>query len=873
MFPLYAFAVTDETYTDDPEQLEEVADEPTQDELDAEPEESLPEQLSNEIIGFSSATVDHTRSSDRINYGGHSTSYYTANGNTAFCLDPNLRGLNSGTYAVSRYIPRGAGYDLLIKSAYYLYGGPRYNSVKHSFFGDPDGLVAYGLSHAAISFVWSGNEGNAFMGLDAPTRQHLKNVIASINALPTPPSGFTVYVYNEGSATRQAFLGWDLAPGHLEIRKVSSNPSMSDGSSLYSLAGAIFDVFNGSNQKLGSITTDVYGRGRLDNIDARQTGLYIVEVKPPKGFAENRTRIPFEIVSGETVTVTVSNRPQNDPVGILLRKRDADTNTTTPQGDALLEGAEFTVRYYPELYSSESELTGVAPKRTWVLRTDKNGVAFLLPSHLVSGDPFYIASNGDPTLPLGTVTIQETKAPEGYLLNNELFIRQIASNGVAESVRTYNVPIVPENVIRGGVHIEKWDNEIVKHKAQGGATLEGAVFEIVNRSVEAVVVEDILYAVDEVVYTLTTDSEGVAKTSNELLPYGTYEVREVSPPLRGYLATGVLSRMFEIREHGVMVMLNTADTAIRNDPIRGDLRGVKISDGNAYRMADVPFRITSVTTGESHVIITDNNGEFNTSSRWNPHSQNTNRGETSRDGIWFGEIETLNDDVGALLFDTYKIEELRCEANEGRELFTFEVSVYRHNHTINLGTLTNEFVPIPEISTTAMFRETTSSSAFVNESTTIIDTIYYSGLQSGKEYVLKGILMDKDTGEPLLIGGKQVTAEKAFRAFTESGSVTMEFTFNSLTLSGKSVVVFQYLYKDGIEIVAHADINDEAQTVTFESEPTTPTPPPTQPPPSSPQTGRDGLPFRLLVSCLVMVAIAVVLAIVTHKRKKHDSED
>jgi hypothetical protein len=1198
MLPIFAVATTSETDDDVIEQAEDIPtdeinaetpDEPTENPDDmsepsdgeAQDDEDVDlEMASLEIMplnaGFS--LVYHTRSDFRIYYGvgNHRTSYYTANGNAAFCLHPNLRGINTGTYAVSRHIQRGTGYDLLIKGAYYLYGGPGYDSVKHNLFTNPDSHTAYAYSHAALAYIFTGDTPNAFMGLSEGERQHLRNVIASVDAQPMPPRGFSIFIYNEGVNRYQAFLGWNYVPaGHLEIRKTSTNPAMSNGSSLYSLQGAVFDVFNGANQRLGSVTTDVNGRGRLNDIDADQTGLYIVEVTPPKGFALNTNRIPFEIVSGQTVTVTISNRPQNDPVGIILRKRDADTSNPTPQGGALLAGAEFTIKYYPELYSTASQLSGLTPTRTWVVRTDSNGIAFLLPNYIVSGDELFFAGNNDPTIPLGTITIQETKAPEGYHINDELFIRQIVSNGVAESVRTYNVPIIPEtvmrggmqiekwdiernqtqlkqgdttlagavldiwnrsansvvvngveyapntvvhsmttnasgwagtansllpygnyevvertpptgylntgiirqsfqirqngvivdlrtndtaiknnvirggieiekwdiernltgikqgdstlavavfdiwnrsadivivggrefapntvvhtmttntsglastsnnllpygsyeiiertpptgylntgvirqsfqirqngvivslrtsdrviknnvirggveiekwdiernqtqlkqgdttlagavfeiwnrsadsvivggvlyapntlvhtmttntsglastsnnllpygsyeiiertpptgylntgvirqsfqirqngvivslrtndtviknNIIRGGVYIEKWDNEIGRREPQGNATLEGAVFEIVNRSIDSVIVQSRLYAVGEVVYTMTTDSEGIATTSNSLLPYGTYEVREISPPLRGYLATGVLSRTFHIREHGIIVELNTDDTAIRNNPIRGDLRGVKISGGDAHRMANVPFRITSVTTGESHVIITDINGELNTSSEWNPHSQNTNRGETDRDGIWFGEIETLDDYVGALLFDTYLIEELQCQANEGRELFAFEISVYRHNHVINLGTLTNEYVPTPDIFTTAMDRETMQSSTFVSEETTIIDTIYFSGLQSGRLYTLKGILMDKSTEKPLLIDGEQVTAETTFRAFAESGAVTMNFTFNSLTLGGKSVVVFQYLYQDDTEIVAHADIDDEMQTVTF----------------------------------------------------------
>ncbi|MDL2234668.1 class B sortase [Christensenellaceae bacterium OttesenSCG-928-L17] len=712
------------------------------------------------------------------------------------------------------------------------------------------------------------------------------------------------------------------------------------------------------------------------------------------------------------------------------------------------------MKYYKGIYADASQLAGVSPARTWVLRTGTNGTAYLNAAYLVSGDPFYYAGNGDPTLPLGTVTIQETKAPVGYLINSELFLRQITSQGTAESVRTYNAPVVPDkvvrggvsiekwdfdlnrknapqgdaslsgavfeiynrstnsvvvdgktyapgavvhtmttdatgtattandllpygqyeiiekappegylntgvirqtlniadngvivslktsntaiknnvirggvetekwdiersertlkqgdatllgavleiwnrsansvvvggveyapntvvhtmttdadgwagttndllpygtyeivektpptgylntgvirqafqikehgaivsmkasedviqnNIIRGGIRVEKWDNEIDEHRPQGGATFEGAVFEIVNRSMDSVLVQDVLCAPGEVVYTFATDATGAALTPSNLLPYGTYEVRETNPPA-GYLATGMLSRTFTIRDHGMIVHLNTSDTAIKNDPIRGDLKGVKISDGNAKRLANVPFRITSATTGESHVIVTDINGEFNTASNWNPHSQNTNRGETDRDGIWFGELRVLNDDLGALLYDTYIMEELRCEANREYELLTFTVSIYRHNTVVDLGTLTDDYIQVPEIFTTARDQATNTGSAYVSEKTTIIDTVYYSGLKAGQEYTLKGTLMDKTSGEPLLVEGVPVTAETTFRAQAEAGSVPMEFTFNSTSLNGKAVVVFESLEFEGAEIAAHADIEDEGQTVAF----------------------------------------------------------
>ena len=879
--------------------------------------------------------VVHTRSAEQIYYGYY-TSYYTANGNTAFCLDPTVSGLNAGTYDVSGWLTRGIGHDDLIKAAYYLYGGPGYGSVKHNLFGDPDSMEAYGLCHAAAAYMWLDDE-EAFKGLSAQVIQHLKQVVAAINEQPMPPEGFEVFLYNVGSETNQSLMSWEYTPtGNVEIRKVSGDPAKTDGNPCYSLAGAVFGVYTGNGEKLGSITTDESGKGRLDGIAVGQNGLYLLEEAAPKGYAKHTEKIPFEIVSGQTAAVTVINYPQGDPVTILLKKRDGDTASNAPQGSADLSGAQFTIQYYKGLYSSTGELTGKIPERTWIVETDRDGYAALLPQSLVPGsDPLYYASNGTtPTIPLGTLAIWESKSPEGYLKNDTVFIRQITADGAMEAVNTYNMPIVPEEVIRGGVSVQKWDAELDRPaQPQGDASL-AATLDIYNRSKNSVIVNGASYEPGEIVYTLTTDAEtGEAATAANLLPYGdyelverpggqpqgylntgkisqkfsirengkivdlktgagaiknnvirggvyiekrdaeldenkaqgggsldvtveianigkhpvlvggkeyapgevvytmtldsegrgstpdayylpysTYEVREIAVS-EGYLAAGVLTRTFTIRKHGEMVRLDTEDTALKNNPIRGDLRGVKISDSDGNRMAGIPFEIRSLTTGEAHVIVTDKNGELNTSSSWNPHSQNTNRGETDRDGIWFGSMDALDDSSGALLYDDYRITELPCEANEDRELLFFDVSIYRHNITLDLGTLTNDYVQKPEIFTTARDKATDLQSAYVSEETVILDTVYYSGLTPGREYLVKGSLMDSETGEAM-----DITVQTPFRTLSDAGSVSVEFAFDSTLLAGKSIVAFEELYGvDGTLLAEHKDISDEDQTVTFKN--------------------------------------------------------
>lgn len=610
----------------------------------------------------------------------------------------------------------------------------------------------------------------------------------------------------------------DVIRGGVSVEKWDMELDRNDPQGDATLSGAVFEIYNRSKagvvvsgkeyapgQVVHTLTTGEDGSASTEN-DLLPYGTYeIVEKVAPTGYLNtgviHRTFTIRE--NGKVVEMTSADTAiKNDVIrgGVKIEKWDIERNEAAlKQGDATLAGAVL------DIYNTSKHLVLVdgveyAPGEiVLTLITDENGYA----------------STAADVLPYGSYEIVERTAPVGYL--NSGVIRQgfrIREHGVIVSMTTAD-KVIKNEIVRGNVLIEKWDNEIGEHRAQGGGTLEGATFEIVNRSLDSVLVQDTLYAPGEVVYTTVTDETGTAYTPEYLLPYGTYEVREIAPPFEGYLSTGVLSRFLEIREHGKTVELNTAETAIRNDPLRGDLKGIKIADGTAERLAGVPFSITSKTTGESHIVVTDVNGEFSTASEWNPHSQNTNAGQTDRDGVWFGELDVLDDSKGALLYDDYIIEELPCEANEGFELLSFEVSVYRHNTVIDLGTLTDDYIPIPEIFTTALEKESMGNTAYAAEKVTIVDTVYYSGLKAGTEYTLKGVLMDKATGEPLMVGENQVTAEKTFRATGESGSATMEFTFDASALKGKAVVVFENLYLEDKEVAAHADIEDVDQTIIF----------------------------------------------------------
>ena len=368
--------------------------------------------------------------------------------------------------------------------------------------------------------------------------------------------------------------------------------------------------------------------------------------------------------------------------------------------------------------------------------------------------------------------------------------------------------------------IQKRDLETKDTKAQGGATLKDTAFEIISLNDNAVLVDGKLYNKNEVVKTIHTGVDGIAATAADTLPYGKYRIEESNAP-EGYLTDGANSIEFDIVNDGEIVDLTDEAHSVYNQIKRGDLEGVKIGDGTHKRLANVPFRITSKTTGESHIIVTDKNGQFSTAADWVSHKQNTNAGKTSEDGIWFG-TSTPDDSKGALLYDTYTIKELRCDSNKGMTLIpAFDVVVSRNKTVIDLGTLTDDYEPEISIHTTAADKVTGEKSIVAGKSVTIVDTVTLDGLKKGTKYQLKGWQMVKSENAQLLIDGQPVESDYTFTAKKSEMEVEVSYTFNASALGGKDLVTFEELYNlsnpdEPVKVAEHKDIEDEGQTVTIE---------------------------------------------------------
>ena len=451
--------------------------------------------------------------------------------NLGYCAEPNSP-TPSGVFQISKL-----NNDLIKAMLLVSIGGPAYD-VSKPYFESPSVQAhipdIYGCCHAVIGYLYGGyttglnyNQLAWVYNISVELKERWVKVVRDRGLMDQ----YTAYVaYND----KQDIVWIEKdQKGSLNLKKESANPEMTDGNSCYSREDAIYGVYKeqACTTKIADLTTDAQGNSNTVEVDA---GTYFIkEIKAPKGFVLDQKVHPVTVTAGRTAVVKVKDLPQLDPVGVLLGKIDKETNQNKPQGSASLEGAEFTVKYYQTLSDSDPGQAGQSPERTWVFRTDKDGFCNYSQQYLVSGDELYLSPTKNPALPLGTVTIQETKAPEGYLINSEIFVIKITDDPNAdESVHTYNQPKIPETLLT---------LDIVKVLKGKDTPIQGVVFLHTDSKGNQ----------EEV----TTDEKGQAVLKG--LTRGTHTIQEKSVP-DGYTKNpGVLK--FSVDENNKITLLeNTA---------------------------------------------------------------------------------------------------------------------------------------------------------------------------------------------------------------------------------------------------------------------------------------------------------------------------
>lgn len=665
--------------------------------------------------------------------------------------------------------------------------------------------------------------------------------------------------------------------GYLRIHKSSANPEITNGNSGYSFDDINYGVFTdeGGVNNIAVLNLDANGYSEPLKLKA---GTYYVreeDATPGSGYQTNSTVYTVTVTAGTTsdapVMCETTDVPLNDPLGIQINKINSDGTTT-----ADLSGAEYTITYYPKQYTSVEEIkadTDPDVKPTvWVIQTTKrsDGSYYaslkdecIVPNSNSAGAVFGKTHVGNYIIPLGTITVEETKAPAGFTKDgavvssaktgatisgtNNVYLFQFVDENSAVYLKSGNALSTSlddetavtltyaERQINGTPKMEKHDLELNKKAAMGGTNFDGITFEVYCLD-DSVIIGNTTYKKGETIETVTSDAEGNVTMTTQY-PIGHYAVREKSA--NNYYTNDGQIHYFNVVEYqgGAFIQYETNMNAVTftDRVVRGDLSFVKKNSDTGEALAYIPFCITNNATGETHYILTDANGNF-TSATGKTTNTNANDDVLSKygekdvvpqsvidslakdAGLWFGmgsegTMTAANDSYGAFVYGTYTITELKTEATRSMKMYTNTFTIDTDGKVLDLGTVNN--VPMG-IKTTLVdvngehFTEPVSS-------ITLTDHVAYKNLDTDKTYTLTGTLYIKD-GEALT---ELMTQTVDFTPTEKNGTQDVVFTFDASALVGKSVVAFEELSLNGEFCAEHKDKDDENQTVTFPSIQTT----------------------------------------------------
>lgn len=430
---------------------------------------------------------------NKIWYGRYNTRYYTTNeGQVAYCMNPLLKTPGAGWYTGS-LISDGSSR----KAFYYAYGGPGYSQFVNRYGWIWNGVrdLEYAYSHVILSYTYAkyalhnNSQANyAFYGLPNSTKNYLINKANQMQAMGGIPSGYAVYYFNTSyNHQPMAFQVNNVAT--LSLRKSSSNTDITNGNSCYSLANAKYGVYSNAacTSQVSTFTTNANGTSNSINLEPGT--YYVKEISAPEGYYIDNTVKTVSLSSGENKVVSFTDKPMDDPAAIVIQKKDKYTGNTI-KGKKTLAGAQFTIKYYDGFYD-RNNLPAKAT-RTWVIetkeRTRPNGSkvyqAGLSDTYKVGGDNFYKV-DGAITIPRGTITIQETKAPDGY--RNDLSMTDSKGNSTVNGVYLAQVTKPGDlSTLMGGQTFEGSDSpvradiKLTKINGTNNNTMANIPFKITN---------------------------------------------------------------------------------------------------------------------------------------------------------------------------------------------------------------------------------------------------------------------------------------------------------------------------------------------------------------------------------------------------------
>lgn len=695
---------------------------------------------------------------------GHLSTFSATGFKDSYCMSPFMTTPPTGTKTAYRTGLSSVDERKLGAGLYYIYNqsglsgdaarGSAEYFVWNFLSGKPcyKGSVAYSIDKFDITAGDSGTVTRTYSNaLNYANNNYTKFKAETYCTDFTPPNSQPVFCIN-----------YDFSTGYAKLKKVTkSNKHLTDlCPEQYTLAGAEYGVYadQGLSKLVGTFKTNASGDSNTLELD--EARYYAKETKAPKGYKLDTKVYTLDVKAGETTVLNVADEPLFDPLSLKIQKKreeGADKNLS-------LEGAEYTVKYY-KAFLNEEQVKAATPFRTWIFKTDKNGVIAVHDNWKVGGDDLFKNDKGTPVGLKGTYTIEETKAPKGLARTEGIISLQ---QFTGEVVKAGPIPVMKdvtdvEKTQKINIKVQKKDAETGEAKPQGYGSFAGAKFNVW--------MYDPLQLMDVLVGTIITNENGTGELV-KLAP-GVYTIEEIEAP-SGYnknpnkvkiearvkeINTAYFDYIASIAEKPITV---TVDKTSTNEV------GAKVSVKGAvlalYNSKDEKVEEWT-SDGTAHVF----------------------KGLAKGDYV----IKEVKVPEGYLpLEEEYKFTVKEVEEVQKQDVF-------------------NE--AIPEVNTVAKF-DTGAKESLPKEEVTVFDKFEYKKVLKDHPYEIRAKLVEKDDVSNVIAEDR-----KEFTAEDYKGEETLKFTFNAKELEEKRLVVLTELHrldrKGNTLVAVHKDINNIDETV------------------------------------------------------------
>lgn len=639
-------------------------------------------------------------------------------------------------------------------------------------------------------------------------------------------NGRTYKMYRQNMLTRKT-------GGQIRILKQSAAPEATTDNPYYSFLGARFHIYSDAACTKKVTEVEAGNDGMATTVELPYGTYWVKEVKGPKGYAVSEEPLETKIVAGLTI-VNIAEDPLYARGGALLSKVDAETGTSQATGAGELSEARFSVSYYAGAYD-ESNLPET-PTRTWTLTSDDSGSVVLDKAHLIEGDDLFVDDEGQVVVPFGTLRVEETAAPKGYLIpEGALWVLSVTADLAGKEIPLATAEALREPIIRGDLTFEKreegtstpmgnvlfrmtsratGESHIIMTDANGVYSSASVSHSTGTNSLDAAVDESGHVDMSKVsgpcgtwFYGRNPSDAGETPQVDDTrgaLPYDTYDLQELASSAT--VGHELVSFSVDIDQDGSVASQGVINdvpvslvTTARETTTQGpylSLASTGIEDTVHYRglTAGVSYQLTcTLVDAESGEAIKTRAGlTYTTSTTFEP---------TSSEG----------DQVISISVDPLELQDT--------DVVVFERLTRGNNLIARHEDLTDKAQTLhwPSIGTTLTEDASKSHVAQSQSETKLTDEVTYHGLIAGETYSLVGTLVDRETGGVLRDAtGEEVRATTTFVPESSSGTTAVPFALDTTVYGDHVLVAFETLYDtDGHELCSHQVLSDDDQSVTI----------------------------------------------------------